>query len=318
MQNIRLNSVRVMHRVPRDAYMSFCESVIQRSVAGVMQRSTSVQSEVGEKLATLYEPRPEIENFNEHADLCRRLIYDDPNAFSAIVSEAETRHEFYVSQRDDDLVTDFNPVFRFESPRPGELYLVMEGNRDWFANQPAVSFDVSVSKLLSSGYHRRNDGYQWKLGFMGHAERVRIRVDPLIDPEVMSGSVTVNIRVSFSSPLERTSELTVPVVDMDYDEYPLSNLMDGTDENGYYFSRPIIEERPTQVEPQPPIPALSSSWMTPRSSVQEIMCPICQTQTDGAPEGIITTPCGHDFCAVCLRRWLEQSRTCPSCRQEIV
>eukprot|EP00667_Euglena_gracilis_P010923 EG_transcript_11135 len=45
-------------------------------------------------------------------------------------------------------------------------------------------------------------------------------------------------------------------------------------------------------------------------------CPICR---DAFEEGrrVLRLPCRHLFCEECLRPWLEKSRTCPLCREEI-
>jgi len=55
---------------------------------------------------------------------------------------------------------------------------------------------------------------------------------------------------------------------------------------------------------------------------QEFLCPICHlvfrepVHTDNGSGGD-DEPCGHLFCEVCIRRWLETNSTCPQCRKHL-
>lgn len=42
-------------------------------------------------------------------------------------------------------------------------------------------------------------------------------------------------------------------------------------------------------------------------------CAVCQA-VEAHAEYAVLTGCGHVFHALCLRQWLERSKTCPSCR----
>ena len=46
----------------------------------------------------------------------------------------------------------------------------------------------------------------------------------------------------------------------------------------------------------------------------EILCPICQTETK---TNVRRTLCNHFFCDQCISRWLSKSKKCPSCMQDL-
>jgi hypothetical protein len=48
-------------------------------------------------------------------------------------------------------------------------------------------------------------------------------------------------------------------------------------------------------------------------------CPICQEDFSSKRNEFATRlPCDHVFCVSCLKKWLENSRTCPVCRLELI
>ncbi|XP_013781933.1 E3 ubiquitin-protein ligase TRAIP-like [Limulus polyphemus] len=46
------------------------------------------------------------------------------------------------------------------------------------------------------------------------------------------------------------------------------------------------------------------------------LCTICSDLFDGT-NSVIASPCGHTFHEICFLQWLEESRTCPSCRTHV-
>ena len=53
------------------------------------------------------------------------------------------------------------------------------------------------------------------------------------------------------------------------------------------------------------------------SSLTEQQCPICYENMNNV-DNISETDCNHVFCESCIRVWLENNKTCPFCRMEIV
>ncbi|GAX22669.1 DnaJ homolog subfamily C member 7 [Fistulifera solaris] len=45
-------------------------------------------------------------------------------------------------------------------------------------------------------------------------------------------------------------------------------------------------------------------------------CVICQQLID--LDALVTTPCSHAFCEICLRQWLSKSTECPTCHQNLL
>ena len=43
--------------------------------------------------------------------------------------------------------------------------------------------------------------------------------------------------------------------------------------------------------------------------VKSLMCPICREDV----KEIRMTNCNHEFCDICLKKWLENNNTCPIC-----
>jgi len=51
---------------------------------------------------------------------------------------------------------------------------------------------------------------------------------------------------------------------------------------------------------------------------QHVMCAICLNEFDG-PDRVLPLRCGHLYHAECLRKWLEQSQTCPlRCSEDVL
>ncbi|XP_076309828.1 TRAF interacting protein no poles [Tachypleus tridentatus] len=48
----------------------------------------------------------------------------------------------------------------------------------------------------------------------------------------------------------------------------------------------------------------------------KVLCTICSDLFDGT-NSVIASPCGHTFHEICFLQWLEESRTCPSCRTHV-
>ena len=67
-----------------------------------------------------------------------------------------------------------------------------------------------------------------------------------------------------------------------------------------------------------PIITISQEHLTDESlSADMRTCAICQ-ELFHTGASVMQLPCRHLFCTSCLRPWLERSRTCPLCREEIV
>eukprot|EP00887_Chlorella_sp_A99_P005305 scaffold1.g5305.t1 len=46
-------------------------------------------------------------------------------------------------------------------------------------------------------------------------------------------------------------------------------------------------------------------------------CPICLTDVVHLEERALLSPCMHAYCHACIKRWLEQQRTCPLCKGRV-
>lgn len=59
---------------------------------------------------------------------------------------------------------------------------------------------------------------------------------------------------------------------------------------------------------------LESEWPNNSSIFQKLesvmCCPICKELIQGA----VILPCGHSYCSLCIRKFLEYNEECPTCR----
>ena len=54
----------------------------------------------------------------------------------------------------------------------------------------------------------------------------------------------------------------------------------------------------------------------PKYFIKNDNCSICSEPLKKAAK-VVTTECNHQFCKVCLQKWLASHSSCPSCRQKI-
>lgn len=75
-------------------------------------------------------------------------------------------------------------------------------------------------------------------------------------------------------------------------------------------SRHPLAKKRKRVLPDTPPPA-------PEPAVKKLKCPICLDLMTEKDKPLLSTKCGHIFCAVCLTDSLKVTKQCPTCRTKL-